>query len=182
MLQHSLKHYGDLIWAFGAPNGLCSSITESRHITAVKRPWRRSNRNDALGQVLVTNQRLDNLAASRVDFVSRGMLTLDPGASCMSFSAQYLIVSSICIANKQKGDVPEPDFDMNEAYYDLPDLEIDAVEDGVAPNQFDIVSGPRMKECVVMAKTVRKYLRTIWLRNDLTYMAQNGDIHVMSTP
>ena len=73
--QHSLKHYPDSVWAFGSPNGLCSSITESRHITAVKKPWRRSNHNDALGQMLVTNQRLDKLAAARVDFTTRGMLS-----------------------------------------------------------------------------------------------------------
>jgi hypothetical protein len=72
--QHSLVHYFKLIRAFGAPNGLCSSITESRHITAIKEPWRRSNRYNALGQMLLTNQRLDKLAASRVDFKARGML------------------------------------------------------------------------------------------------------------
>ncbi|KAH9037927.1 hypothetical protein EDB85DRAFT_1888285 [Lactarius pseudohatsudake] len=35
--QHSMVHYVHLIQEFGAPNGLCSSITESRHITAVKK-------------------------------------------------------------------------------------------------------------------------------------------------
>ncbi|KAF8263218.1 hypothetical protein EI94DRAFT_1772998 [Lactarius quietus] len=30
--QHSLSHYPQLIHLFGAPNGLCSSITESKHI------------------------------------------------------------------------------------------------------------------------------------------------------
>jgi hypothetical protein len=72
--QHSLMHYRFLIQQFGAPNGLCSSITESRHITAVKEPWRRSNRNEAIGQMLLTNQRLDKLISSRVDFAARGML------------------------------------------------------------------------------------------------------------
>lgn len=72
--QHSLVHYSYLAREFGAPGGICSSITESRHITAVKRPWRRSNRYEALGQMLLTNQRLDKLAAARVDFVRRGML------------------------------------------------------------------------------------------------------------
>lgn len=72
--QHSLIHYLQLIRAFGAPNGLCSSITESKHIKAVKEPWRRSNRCNALGQMLVTNQRLDKLAAARVNFAHRGML------------------------------------------------------------------------------------------------------------
>ncbi|KAH7903012.1 hypothetical protein BJ138DRAFT_1021251, partial [Hygrophoropsis aurantiaca] len=42
--HHSLEHYESLITLFGAPNGLCSSITESKHIKAVKEPWRRSNK------------------------------------------------------------------------------------------------------------------------------------------
>ena len=73
--QHSIVHYRFLIQEFGAPNGLCSSITESKHIKAVKEPWRRSSRFEALGQMLVTNQRLDKLAAVRINFQARGMLT-----------------------------------------------------------------------------------------------------------
>ncbi|KAH9919576.1 hypothetical protein B0H21DRAFT_702115 [Amylocystis lapponica] len=72
--QHSLDHYVQHSRNFGAPNGLCSSITESKHIKAVKEPWRRSNRFEALGQMLLTNQRLDKLAAAHEDFASRGML------------------------------------------------------------------------------------------------------------
>lgn len=73
--QHSLVHYKAVIQLFGSPNGLCSSITESKHIKAVKEPWRRSSHYKALGQMLLTNQRLDKLAASRVDFIARGMLS-----------------------------------------------------------------------------------------------------------
>jgi hypothetical protein len=79
--QHSIVHYRFLIQEFGAPNGLCSSITESKHIKAVKEPWRRSSRFEALGQMLLTNQRLDKLAAIRVNFQARGMLSssiIDP--------------------------------------------------------------------------------------------------------
>ncbi|KAJ7648793.1 hypothetical protein DFH06DRAFT_1423544, partial [Mycena polygramma] len=72
--QHSMGHYRPNVEDFGAPGGVCSSITESRHITAVKKPWRRSSRYEALSQMLLTNQRLDKLAASRADFVERGML------------------------------------------------------------------------------------------------------------
>lgn len=36
--QHSLVYYRLLIQEFGAPNELCSSITESKHIKAVKEP------------------------------------------------------------------------------------------------------------------------------------------------
>jgi len=73
--QHSIVHYPSLIRNFGAPNGLCTSITESKHIGAVKDPWRRSNRNEPLGQMLVTNQRLDQLSAAQTDFENRGMLS-----------------------------------------------------------------------------------------------------------
>ncbi|KAK7436109.1 hypothetical protein VKT23_019311 [Stygiomarasmius scandens] len=73
--QHSLTHYRYLIQEFGAPNGLCSSITESKHIEAVKRTWRRSSRWDALKQMLVTNQRVDKLVAARVNYEARGMMS-----------------------------------------------------------------------------------------------------------
>lgn len=72
--QHSLDHYRRGIQQFGALNGLCSSITESKHIKAVKKPWRRSSRWKALGQMLLINQRLDKLAAAKVDFAHRKML------------------------------------------------------------------------------------------------------------
>lgn len=72
--QHSAIHYRRLIELFGAPNGICSSITESKHIKAVKQPWHRSSHFNALGQMLLTNQRIDKLSACRVDFAERGML------------------------------------------------------------------------------------------------------------
>ncbi|KAF7982136.1 hypothetical protein HWV62_29873 [Athelia sp. TMB] len=72
--QHSMVHFPRLIRAFGAPNGLCSSITESKHIKAVKEPWRRSSRHNAIIQMMRTNTRLDKFAAMRVNFVRRGML------------------------------------------------------------------------------------------------------------
>lgn len=62
--QHSLQHYRYLVQLFGAPNGVCSSITESRHITAVKDAWRRTNKNEPLGQILLINQRMDKLEAA----------------------------------------------------------------------------------------------------------------------
>jgi hypothetical protein len=68
--QHSMVHYVDMIRLFGALNRLCSSITELKHIKAVKDPWRWSSRNNALGQMLLTNQHLDKLAVSRVDFTT----------------------------------------------------------------------------------------------------------------
>ncbi|KAL4079927.1 hypothetical protein V8B97DRAFT_2020677 [Scleroderma yunnanense] len=59
--QHAMKHYPDLICLFGAPNGLCMSITESKHINAVKDPYWQTNCNKPLGQMLIINQCLDKL-------------------------------------------------------------------------------------------------------------------------
>ncbi|KAJ7884272.1 hypothetical protein B0H13DRAFT_2537445 [Mycena leptocephala] len=72
--QHSLVHYPRFIRLFGSPNGLCSSITESKHIKAVKEPWRRSSRFNALPQMLSTISRLDKMAASVVSYTARGMM------------------------------------------------------------------------------------------------------------
>ncbi|KAG2037356.1 hypothetical protein BDR03DRAFT_864200, partial [Suillus americanus] len=90
--QHSLSHYSLMIQLFGAPNGLCSSITESKHIKAVKEPWRRSSRYKALSQMLLTNQCLDKIAAARSDFEARGMLR----GSCLS-DALWALRESECM-------------------------------------------------------------------------------------
>ncbi|KAI6016033.1 hypothetical protein BKA83DRAFT_4129081 [Pisolithus microcarpus] len=68
--QHAMKHYRQLIQLFGAPNGLCSSITKSKHMKAVKKPYWHTNKYHALGQMLLINQQLDELAASQADFDS----------------------------------------------------------------------------------------------------------------
>ena len=72
--QHALPHYLTSIPLFGSPNGLCSSITESKHIKAVKEPWRRSSRFRALVQMLWTIIRLEKLAALRRTFLREGLL------------------------------------------------------------------------------------------------------------
>ncbi|KAF8270717.1 hypothetical protein EI94DRAFT_1471068, partial [Lactarius quietus] len=54
--QHFLQHYVFLITQFGAPNSLCSPITESKHCKAVKGPFHHISKNLAMGQILVTNQ------------------------------------------------------------------------------------------------------------------------------
>jgi hypothetical protein len=46
----------------------------------MKEPWHHSSRFKALGQMLLTNQRLDKLAAACADFEARGMLH----GSCLS--------------------------------------------------------------------------------------------------
>jgi hypothetical protein len=72
--QHFLIHYPTLIQTFGGPNDLCSSVTEPKHIKAVKQPWRCSNCYKALGQMLLTNEKLDKIATCHAKFTSCGML------------------------------------------------------------------------------------------------------------
>jgi len=72
--QHALKHFYKSIHLFGSPNGLCSSITESKHIKAVKEPWHRSSHYQALIQMLQTLVQMDKMAAPRQVFLDRGML------------------------------------------------------------------------------------------------------------
>ncbi|KAF8833396.1 hypothetical protein BDN67DRAFT_1017603 [Paxillus ammoniavirescens] len=88
--QHSMRHYPALIHQFSAPNGLCSSITESKHIKAVKEPYHRSNHHNALRQMLLCNQRLDKLSATRVDFCAHGMLN----GTCLSALKETLVQSN----------------------------------------------------------------------------------------
>ncbi|KAM6491514.1 hypothetical protein JOM56_013083 [Amanita muscaria] len=74
-IDHSVSHYPRGIQYFGSLNGLCSTITESKHIKVVKEPWRRSNRYNALSQMLTTISRGEQLSALRMLFTSNGMLT-----------------------------------------------------------------------------------------------------------
>ncbi|KAJ7232354.1 hypothetical protein C8J57DRAFT_1578978 [Mycena rebaudengoi] len=109
--QHSLIHYRHLIQEFGAPNGLCSSITESKHIKAVKEPWRRSSRYEALIQMLTINDRLDKLAAARIDFTDCGML-LGPSARALSPAPEPPPLQQPV----------DPDDDDDEGYIDTRDI------------------------------------------------------------
>jgi hypothetical protein len=140
--QHSLVHYFHMIREFGAPNGLCSSITESKHIKAVKQPWRRSSRFEALGQMLLTNQRLDKLAASRSDFKARGMLeggVLQTVMSMLRDSELYLvfhfIITLIAFEGLQLPQIPGRD------------------ENGYNTDGSD-VPGPRTMACTTLGKAI----------------------------
>jgi len=87
--QHSTNHYPEMIHLFGVPNGLCSSIMESKHIKAVKEPWRRSNCHKPLKQILLTNQCLDKLSAARIDFTQRSMLDRSELDSSLKLIGMY---------------------------------------------------------------------------------------------
>ncbi|KAG2088366.1 uncharacterized protein F5147DRAFT_748442 [Suillus discolor] len=88
---------------YGAPNGLCSSITESKHIKAVKKPWRCSSRHLPLGQMLLINQRLNKLAAFKSHLAAH----------------RFLNPASLEPADIDQGDFEDPDdeFDPEEAHF-----------------------------------------------------------------
>ena len=109
--QHSMVHYYDNIKNFGSPNGLCSSITESKHITAVKRPWRRSNKHAALPQILKTNERLDKIAAARADFTARGMLV----DSCLVQAIKEVFANLVCDEDPMDDSEDLTDYDETES-------------------------------------------------------------------
>ena len=79
--QNALIYYVRVIQLFGAPNGLCSSIMELKHIKVIKDPWWWSSQFDALHQMFLSNQHTDKLAAARADFKRWGMLK----GTCLSW-------------------------------------------------------------------------------------------------
>ncbi|KAJ6626339.1 hypothetical protein B0H10DRAFT_1941900 [Mycena sp. CBHHK59/15] len=105
--QHSLVHYIRFIRLFGSPNGLCSSITESKHIKAVKEPWRRSSRFKALVQMLITLMRLDKLAALKGALTIRGMMT----GTTSSYTAAVLAGEQPQMAAAAAAEVDDDDND-----------------------------------------------------------------------
>ena len=51
-----------------------TSLSESKHKDSTKAVYRRSNRNNPLGQMLVANTRIDQLSAAHGNYTNRGML------------------------------------------------------------------------------------------------------------
>lgn len=144
---HSADHYEHLITEFGAPNGLCSSITESKHIKAVKEPWRRSSRYKALGQMILTNQRLTKLAAAKVDFIRRGMLE-----GTVLSDAHDQLVDRVGVDADVNGDEQDDGGDL--AAGDR-DIDRNVLLRREAQADIGAYDGPRVLNNVTMAKTKR---------------------------
>ena len=72
--QHALNHFYHAIHLFGSPNGLCSSITESKHIKAVKEPWHWPSQHQALIQMLQIIVQMDKMTVLHWIFSDHGML------------------------------------------------------------------------------------------------------------
>ena len=125
--QHSLVHYFHSIHLFGSPNGLCSSITESKHIKAVKEPWRRSSRYRALVQMLCTISWLNELAAACRVFTKQGIME----GTTSSYEAMVL-----------QGEQPPPPANSTQDHDD------DNNNHDLGP-----VSGPKVFSSIELAKT-----------------------------
>ncbi|KAI6043361.1 hypothetical protein EDC04DRAFT_2562900, partial [Pisolithus marmoratus] len=100
--QHVMKHYHYLICQFGALNGLCSSITELKHIKAVKCLYWHTNHLQALGQIFLINQRLDKLTAAHADFKRHGMLNgsfLSQAFQALGTCTDYSTLEHTCMRN-----------------------------------------------------------------------------------
>jgi hypothetical protein len=72
--QHSLVHYMSNIRLFGVLTGLDSAITKSKHIRAVKEPWRELNWVHTINQMITKNSWLSQMAALQVEFACQKML------------------------------------------------------------------------------------------------------------
>lgn len=128
--QHSLVHYARSMRLFGSPNGLCSSITESKHIKAVKEPWRRSSRYNALIQMLRTISRLDKMSAARSVFTSKGMME----GSTLSYTEMI-----------NAGGTPEP-------------VALDRDDENDENDDLGPVSGPKVLSSIELARSPRMSL------------------------
>lgn len=127
--QHSLSHYARSIRLFGSPNGLCSSITESKHIKAVKEPWRRSSRNKPLPQMLQTLSRLSKLEAAHHMFTKRGMMM----GTLTSYTAMLARGEYPTSVEEEEGEESGPEEDVD-----------DEVELGPS-------SGPKVRTSIALA-------------------------------
>ena len=148
--QHLLIHYLTSIPLFGSPNGLCSSITESKHIKAVKEPWRRSSRYKALIQMLRTITRLDKIAALRRIFLKKGMLV----GTTAAYIAQLLSETDSDAAGDEENRATEEGEDEDEEQgEDYGKVGADACLRDVGP-----VSGPQALSSIMLAPTRGRHL------------------------
>jgi hypothetical protein len=136
--QHSLVHYTRCIFLFGSPNGLCSSITESKHIDAVKKPWRRSRRWQALVAMLLTNVRMSKISAARTEFGRKGMFSMS------LLDHAHREADAAFLRGELLQDDPDANMDLLEDWEDDEPLwdgldNVHGVDDGLADAQPDAV-------------------------------------------
>jgi hypothetical protein len=138
--------------------------------------------------MLVTNQRLDKLAAARIDFKNRGMLN----GTCLSaalqascelnvhcyIKSQACLSALVAIQQRDSHEINEPDANQpNES--NMTDSSIGATEQADNEN-VEIDDGPTVVEAhVELAKTVRKddFIFCIECFSNGQHNAQNANAH-----
>lgn len=143
--QHALAHLVCGIRLYGSPNGLCTSITESKHIRAVKRPWRATNKNNPLIQILEINSRLNKLAAARSVFGSRGLLRYDVLTAARRDAQPELFEDELPEADERGDDAGHEELDDENGHF----------------RDIDGVDGDPEPVSVVLTKTPGAYASTV---------------------
>ncbi|KAH6868892.1 hypothetical protein BKA70DRAFT_1211207 [Coprinopsis sp. MPI-PUGE-AT-0042] len=179
--QHGLKHFLTSIPLFGSPNGLCSSITESRHITAVKEPWRRSSRYNALSQMLTIITRLDKLSAFRRILARQGLLqgtTAMHTALAIGEGANVDDTSNSMFDNNDdlEPDEPSPDCDADGRLQDT------GPEERQYPRHLDklmeYIDEPQFKQAFLEYLYLARHPNRLLPPDIHLYMAFTAKIHV----
>lgn len=154
--QHSLMHFIRAILDFGSPNGLCSSITESRHITAVKEPWRRSNRYEALSQMLTIINRMDKMLALRCALKLAGLMRGSTTYGVALALTQQLQAHTGGTADDED-DNPDNEHDGDDDEMALAGAgssgDIDDNDEFVTMDEIAPESGPRLASSVTLSAT-----------------------------
>ncbi|THU99196.1 hypothetical protein K435DRAFT_818625 [Dendrothele bispora CBS 962.96] len=106
--QHAMVHYPNGIVLYGAPNGLCSSITKSKHIEPVKETWRQASPKDPLPQMLKMIAHLDQFKTIKNKFERHGMLI----GTVTWYTAQ--ILASETLPTEESDNTEDEDKDIDE--------------------------------------------------------------------
>ena len=159
---HALHHYHEAIELFGAPNGISTSIVESKHIQAVKRPYRRTNKNKELGQILLINQRQDKLSRFHAERYAEGKeIALDENdISLIVFILQGLLRTKPVVVSSEENE-PLENTAENASFTD--DTYLEEVQ-GVDDVEVDAVVSLAKRPC----KSIRLFLHT-YLKLSMIY-------------
>jgi hypothetical protein len=158
--QHAMAHYWYLIEQFGAPNGLCTSITEHAHIAAIKEPWRHTNKHEPIAQMIKIHNWLSLLNAFCLKLESHGLLQQPLWAE---LGQDFIHATNINLGDQ--GDYQEVDddpamelVDEEKPMDDEDDLFVDAVADRSTQlhAELDRMNNPNSQHSNVHAQQVTR--------------------------
>ncbi|KAI0717299.1 hypothetical protein C8Q72DRAFT_962343 [Fomitopsis betulina] len=101
----------------------------SKHIRAIKRPWRATNKNNPLIQILEINSRLNKLAAAHSVFGSRGLLRYDVLTAARRDAQPELFEDELPEADERGDDAGHEELDDENGHF----RDIDGVDGDPEP-------------------------------------------------